>query len=178
MTNQPDPVRSHSDIFFSSHIADGVGVVQWQQGQYTGLWEPEAAIKVGAAMLLVAGVSLAEGTIAVALLNGQKLTPGTPEHMQELSNILQVIRATRIEIDSCLRPIFGYHSQEPLVEIGLYKTARTVSVDGAVEEATIILEVANAAIIDGLLDTALTKAGVKGRLQEKVFANLRLARKG
>jgi hypothetical protein len=177
MTNHPDPL-AHDSIFFTSHIADGVGVVQWRQGQYTGLWEPAAAIKIGSAILLVAGISLAEGTIAVALLNGQQLTPGTPEYLQELSNILQVIRSTRVEIEDCLRPVFGYLSQQPLVEIGLYKTARTVTIDGALEEAAIIIEVANAAIVDGLLEAALTKAGVKGKLQERVFANLRSGRNG
>jgi hypothetical protein len=170
-------ITDHSSILFTSQVApDGRGFVQWQQGQYSGHWDAQQAIALGTALLLVTGCSLSEGSIVLSLMKEQDIDPASEEYKLKQGEILQAIRATRVEITDSLKPIFGYHSQQPLVEIGWYKTARTVTIDGAMEEARLILEAANAAIVDGLLSRSMTKAGVKDKLQQKVFTNLREGR--
>jgi hypothetical protein len=170
-------ITDHSYIFFTPHIApDGRGFVQWQQGQYSGHWDAEQAIALGTALLLVTGCSLSEGSIILSLMKEQDIDPASEEYQLKQSEIFQAIRTTRVEITESLQPIFSYHSQQPLVEIGWYKTARTVTINGAMEEARLILEAANAAIVDGMLSRSMTKAGVKDKLQQKVFNNLREGR--
>lgn len=172
-----DPTN-HSSILISSGIApDGSGCVRWQQGQYDGYWEPEHATNYATALLLVAGIALAEGTLSEGLLESLEIEPETEVYKAKLAQILHLIRATRMEIHPQLKPIFGYHSQQPLVEIGWYKTARTVSIEGAMEEAKTMMEAANAAIVDGLLSRSMTAAGIKDRLQHKVFKKMREGRK-
>lgn len=170
-----DPIdHDHDHIFFSSGIAPGGdGCVRWQQGQYDGYWETERAINYATALLLVAGIALAEGTLSEALLETQDLKPDTEAYKAKQAQVLHLIRSTRMEIHPQLSPIFGYHTAQPLVEIGWYKTARTVSIEGAMEEAKIILEAANAAIVDGLLSKSMTAAGIKDRFQQKVFQKMR-----
>jgi hypothetical protein len=170
-------ITDHNSILFTSNIApDGRGFVQWQQGQYSGHWDAEQAIALGTALLMVTGIAMTEGSIAISLMREQDLHPSSDEYQLKLREILQAIRASRFEITDALKPIFGFQSQQPLVEIGWYKTARTVSIDGAMEEARLILEAANAAIVDGMLSRSMTEAGIKDKLQQKVFNNLREGR--
>jgi hypothetical protein len=167
----------HNHILFSSGITtDGQGCVRWQQGQYEDYWAAEKAINLATALLLVAGIALAEGNLSCALIESQDVEPGTEEYKMKQAQVLHLIRSTRQEIHPQLSPIFGYHTQQPLVEIGWYKTARTVTIEGAVEEAKIILEAANAAIVDSLLSRSMTAAGIKDRLQNKVFQKMREGR--
>jgi hypothetical protein len=168
----------HSTIHFSSAIDDSSGVVyvRWLQGQYEGYWEAEIAINLATALLLVAGVALAEATLSEALLESQDLKPDSEEYKVKQAQVLHLIRSTRMEIHPQLQPIFGYHTQQPLVEIGWYKTERTTTIEGAIQEAKIMLEAANTAIIDGLLSKSLTASGIKDRLQQKVFQKMREAR--
>lgn len=167
----------HSSILFSSGITpDGEGCVRWQQGQYEGYWETWKATNLATALLLVAGIALAEGNLSEGLLESQDLKPDSEEYKFKQAQVLYLIRSTRQEIHPQLSPIFGYHTQQPLVEIGWYKTARTVTIEGAVEEAKIILEAANAAIVDGLLSKSMSAAGIKDRLQQKVFQKMREGR--
>ncbi len=168
----------HNHILFSSGITlDGKGCVRWQQGQYEDYWGAEKAINLATALLLVAGIALAEGNLSEALLGiSQDVEPGAEEYKIKQAQVLHLIRSTRQEIHPQLSPIFGYHTQQPLVEIGWYKTARTVSIEGAIEEAKIILEAANAAIVDGLLLKSMAAAGIKDRLQQKVFQKMREGR--
>jgi hypothetical protein len=170
-------LADHSSILFSSGIApDGDGCVRWQQGQYEDYWGAEKAINLATALLLVAGIALAEGNLSEGLLESQDLEIGTEEYKLKQAQALRLIRSTRQEIHPQLSPFFGYHTQQPLVEIGWYKTVRIVSIEGAVEEAKIILEAANAAIVDSLLSRSMTAAGIKDRLQHKVFQRMREGR--
>jgi hypothetical protein len=170
-------LTDHSSILFSSGISpDGDGCVRWQQGQYEDYWGADKAINLATALLLVAGIALAEGNLSEGLLESQDVEPGTEAYKVKQAQVLHLIRSTRQEIHPQLSPIFGYHTQQPLVEIGWYKTSRTVSIEGAVEEAKIILEAANAAIVDSLLSKSMTAAGIKDRLQQKVFQKMREGR--
>lgn len=165
----------HSSISFDCAIdpKDHTTYVHWQQGQYEGYWETSEAIAKGTALILVAGISLAEANIMMGLLLAFDLEPGTEEYEAKCAQTLQLIRSSRVDLPSNLKPIFGYKTQQPLVEIGWYKTARTVSIEGALEEAQIILEAANAAITDSLLDRSMAGAGIKDRFRQKVFDKMR-----
>jgi len=168
-----DPITNHDKIFISSAFTEeGKPLVCWKQGQYQGTWDTDSAIAIGTGILLVAGMSLAEGTIAITLLQSQEIDPDNEEYKIKLNQILQMIRSNRMHVSDLLKPIFGYYTQQPLIEIGCYKTARTLTIEGAMKEARLILEAANAAITDALLYQAMTKAGVKDNLQQKVFKNL------
>jgi hypothetical protein len=75
-------LTDHSHILFSSGITlDGEGCVRWQQGQYEDYWAAEKAINLATALLLVAGIALAEGNLSEGLLGiSQDLEPGTEEY--------------------------------------------------------------------------------------------------
>lgn len=174
-----NPPNDHRDVYFESQFSseDHQGYVHWVQGQYDGYWEAQVATKLGTALLMTAGVALAEANAAIALLDTQEIFPGDEQYTEKLNAFLTVVRRRRMLLSPQLTPIFGHHSQEPLVEIGWYKVARTVTIEGAIEEASIILDCANTAIVDGLLSKVLESAGTKKPLAARIFSNLRKARR-
>jgi uncharacterized SAM-binding protein YcdF (DUF218 family) len=161
----------HESILFSSAIGEGLQpLVKWQQGQYSGLWIAEGAILMAESLLVVAGMSFSEAYIASGLT--EMIAENSGE--KELSNarIWQAIRASRVAEMEYLRPIFGTRTGQPLIEVGWYKTARTVSIEGAIEEAGLIMSAANTAIVDVSLSAVLAKRGFSEEDQELFFREL------
>jgi hypothetical protein len=168
-------MSDHDVIFIKSALGDGRDpLVEWQQGQYNGCWDAEGAILMAESLLLVAGMSFAEAYIAHEMVSKlEEAIPGVETHE---AKVWSSIRSARILDMKCLRPIFGHRTRQPLVEIGWYKTTRTVSIEGAIQEAGLIVSAANTAIMDASLAEVLRARGFSDEDRDAFFSEILTSR--
>lgn len=125
-------------------------IIKW--GEASGIITATDARKRAFALINAIALAQAEGGIFKALAPEIKpvgFGKHKPNKQEEMAvGILHLIRDVRAPLPPDIEPIFGYHTQQPLIKYSWGNKSGTLEIDTAKHHAQVLLEVAEAAETD------------------------------